>query len=86
MKEERIIVTFFTVPLKIKYDALGDLIDKNPILNGALLQYLGDTLPDHVEIWLIEHNIAVTEVGYIVAMEQTEELKELIEENERRKA
>ena len=81
MKEERIVVAFFKVPLRVKYEALADAIDDNPLVADALGQYLSD-FPKEIEIWKMEKNIAVTELGYIIAMEQTPQIEELIKENE----
>lgn len=81
MKEEKITVAFFRVPLKVKYEALADAFDEHPLVHDALEQYLSD-FPKEIEIWHIEKNIAATEVGYIIAMEQTPDIEKLIEENE----
>jgi len=81
MEEEKIIVAFFKVPLQVKYEALADVLDDNPLIADALSYYLAD-LPREVEVWKIEKNIAVTELGYFIAMEQTPDVERLIEENQ----
>lgn len=85
MKEERIVVAFFKVPLKVKYEALADVMDEKALVGDALMQYLQE-FPSDVEIWKVEKNIAVTELGYIIAMEQTPQIEELINEREMRDA
>ena len=74
--KNRVIIAFFKVPLKIKYEALEDVIDKNQLLHEALIQYMQEFANDGIEVWKIENNIAVTELGYYVALEQTKELLE----------
>ena len=82
MEEERLIITFYKVPLKVDYEQLKEVVlDNNELLNDALNQYL-EEISDKVEIWLVENNIAVTEIGYFVALDNTNELQDVIKKGE----
>lgn len=78
MEEERLIIAFYKVPLKVDYEQLKEVIlDNNELLNDALNQYL-EEIADNIEIWLVENNIAVTEIGYFIALDNTNELQDVI--------
>ena len=72
------IVSFFRVRLEIPYEQLDDIRDNDERLNWAISEYADELEEEGVEIWRIEDNIVVTEDGYYIAIEATEELEELI--------
>ena len=70
------VVAFFKVNLKIPYEQLLELRIIDETLNLAITEYARELEEDGLEIWKIEDNIAITDGGYYVALENTQEIED----------
>ena len=63
-------VLFFTVPLSVKVTEMEKILDSDPILSQAIIEYSYYIKDQGIETFKTDRNMIITETGYRLALHE----------------